>query len=1208
MRSPLRCVITWISGLALSAISAATVRGDDPTVVFLSDPRADVALSSSQAWGELGWDAAVRPIGREGAPLRIGDQTFPRGLGHHAHGEITADLGGRFRSFDAVVGVQRQDGNTVASVVFQVFVDGRKAFDSGVMRENDPPRAVSVPTQGADELRLVVQDAGDGITCDCADWAMARLTRDPDVKLEDRRRIEVNVAPFGRILSWDPARIEGTRATRVGEFPAEDVEPGRSLAADPNGLIAVPDAGGRACVGLQWPESRSLRRLEIEFGDAANAPAEGAVAAETWVGESAWQGRWAALEGSPRRVGSRLVWETSGPSLRTPTPKVRWVFPSGGRSVTVKAVAAYTRSRWKADDLRVERLDAGVPRSVAIEVYNGDVAGGPGTDPHRIAWNAESPLGVRVIACASRADKTDRTVLRFAPGPDGFGGFGIAVEDVRAHGSVSYQGIRVSTGDGKGGADARVPAVTPGVSADIRGRPDATLETALATVHRDIQNLGPMMLSLACDNRKIVADREGDVHFNGSNDVNDKEDFVPNQWRLQVRPGPGGPLAISRRLRGGWLPIPETTSRAGSIVYRQATFVAPLDEAQPDRPERVRDRAIGVVELTIGNEGETPADAQLALSLTGAAAVARTDAGAGAGRTVFQTDDRVLAIADGSSLGTLQARETANGLTLAGTLAPKSSAKCVVLVPLRRIAPGEQAIPKADTPWEDRTVSYWKSVLGPSMQVDLPDPFLNDLIRASQVHCLLAARSEDSGRRVAAWISSDRYGPLESEAHAVIRGMDFFGHDDFARRSLDYFIKRYSPEGFLTTGYTLVGTGEHLWTLAEHVDRTRNREWLRRNAAELKRVCAWIARERAKTKLSDQAGRKSPSHGLMPPGVSADWNRYAYRFFNDAQYCAGLTEVARVLATIADPDAPAIAEEARSYREDLLAAYRWTQARSPILALGDGRWAAAQPALLDSFGLVEEFQPGEDGNRSWAYSVEIGAHQLAATGMLDPTSAEVGAMLEYLEGSSFLRSGMGEYREEDSRKDPYGLGGFSKVQPFYARVAEVYAARDEVKLFLRSYFNALASLVSYENLSLWEHFHNMGGWNKTHETGWLLCQTRLMLVQERGDDLWLAPMITDRWLENGKTITVRDAPTRFGKVGYALRSHVGEGRIEALVTPPAGPDAPRKIVLRLRNPEGKPIRGVTVSGNPHPDFDPVAGTITLPVPASRSEQAVIATY
>ena len=102
-------------------------------------------------------------------------------------------------------------------------------------------------------------------------------------------------------------------------------------------------------------------------------------------------------------------------------------------------------------------------------------------------------------------------------------------------------------------------------------------------------------------------------------------------------------------------------------------------------------------------------------------------------------------------------------------------------------------------------------------------------------------------------------------------------------------------------------------------------------------------------------------------------------------------------------------------------------------------------------------------------------------------------------------------------------------------MAEVYALRDEVKPFVRSYFGARRALVSRENLSLWEHFHNQGGWNKTHETGWFLCQTRLMLVQERGPDLWLAPMVTDRWLKGGDVVSVRNAPTRFGTVGYTIR-------------------------------------------------------------------------
>ncbi len=483
-------------------------------------------------------------------------------------------------------------------------------------------------------------------------------------------------------------------------------------------------------------------------------------------------------------------------------------------------------------------------------------------------------------------------------------------------------------------------------------------------------------------------------------------------------------------------------------------------------------------------------------------------------------------------------------------------------------------------------------MLEPATQIELPDGLLTNVIRASQVHCLLAARNEDGGRRVSPWISSDRYGPLESEANSIVRGMGLLGHDEFTRRSLDYFINRYNSAGYLTTGYTMVGTGEHLWTLAEHYQRTQEQAWLKTIAPEVARVCKWVVAQRAKTKLLDGRGEKVPEYGLFPPGVTADWNRYAYRFFNDAQYCAGLESAARMLSDVQYPDAQALLEEARTYREDLLRAYRWVQARTPVVRLDDGTWVPGDPALLDCPGRVEDFLPGEDGNRSWAYSVEIGAHHLAVNGILDPTSPDVAWMMDYLEEQQFLRTGMGDYPEATNRQDPYNLGGFAKVQPYYGRFAEVYAGRDDIKPFIRAYFNAIPSLLSLENLSFWEHFHNTAGWNKTHETGWFLCQSRIMLVQERGDELWLAPFATSAWFKDGQRISVREAPTRFGRVSYTIESAVSHGEINATIEPP-GRQPPQRIVLRVRHPEGKPIQSVTVDGKPHQAFDPRQETITL---------------
>ena len=146
------------------------------------------------------------------------------------------------------------------------------------------------------------------------------------------------------------------------------------------------------------------------------------------------------------------------------------------------------------------------------------------------------------------------------------------------------------------------------------------------------------------------------------------------------------------------------------------------------------------------------------------------------------------------------------------------------------------------------TEAYWNAVLAPAMQVETPDPLLNDVIRSSQVRCLIAARNEADGARVAPWIAAMSYGPLESEANSVIRGMDFMGHEEFARRGLDFFIHRYNTNGFLTTGYTTFGTAWHLWTLGEHYQLYRDTNWLRQVAPEVERVAEWIVRQTEKTK------------------------------------------------------------------------------------------------------------------------------------------------------------------------------------------------------------------------------------------------------------------------------------------------------------------------------------------------------------------------
>jgi len=126
-------------------------------------------LSVAEDYGSLRKRRSV-----DNNPLRIGGKTYERGLGTHANSEIIYALKGGYKTFEAEVGVD-DEKNGAGTVVFQVFVDDEKLFDSGVMKGKQPAKKVSVPLDGADELRLVATDAGDGINCDHADWGDAKL-------------------------------------------------------------------------------------------------------------------------------------------------------------------------------------------------------------------------------------------------------------------------------------------------------------------------------------------------------------------------------------------------------------------------------------------------------------------------------------------------------------------------------------------------------------------------------------------------------------------------------------------------------------------------------------------------------------------------------------------------------------------------------------------------------------------------------------------------------------------------------------------------------------------------------------------------------------------------------------------------------------------------------------------------------------------------
>ena len=131
---------------------------------------------SSSGWGPVEKDMSNgEQAAADGRALTIRGRVFSKGLGAHAGADVRYILGGSCSVFTGVVGIDDEVAPK-GSVIFQVWADRVKIWDSGIVTGWMSPRDFRLDIAGRQELRLIVTDAGDGRTNDHADWADAKIT------------------------------------------------------------------------------------------------------------------------------------------------------------------------------------------------------------------------------------------------------------------------------------------------------------------------------------------------------------------------------------------------------------------------------------------------------------------------------------------------------------------------------------------------------------------------------------------------------------------------------------------------------------------------------------------------------------------------------------------------------------------------------------------------------------------------------------------------------------------------------------------------------------------------------------------------------------------------------------------------------------------------------------------------------------------------
>ncbi len=162
----------WLNSRLVAADGTPNPSPNPEGPVNVSDLNWTSAVS---AWGPVEKDRSNgEAAGGDGRTMAIRGSTYTKGLGVHANSDIRYDIAGQYKTFNSDIGIDNETGGN-GSVIFQIWLDGKLAFDSGVVTGTDAVKQAAVDVTGARELRLVVNYAGGGNAYDHADWAGAKL-------------------------------------------------------------------------------------------------------------------------------------------------------------------------------------------------------------------------------------------------------------------------------------------------------------------------------------------------------------------------------------------------------------------------------------------------------------------------------------------------------------------------------------------------------------------------------------------------------------------------------------------------------------------------------------------------------------------------------------------------------------------------------------------------------------------------------------------------------------------------------------------------------------------------------------------------------------------------------------------------------------------------------------------------------------------------
>ncbi|MEN6425225.1 MAG: hypothetical protein ABFE13_07675, partial [Phycisphaerales bacterium] len=940
---------------------------------------------------------------------------------------------------------------------------------------------------------------------------------------------------------------------------ANDVSPGDPFDIAPFGFRTA-DANG-AAPGIRWAEPRKIRRVVVEFGE-GQAPADPAdlrlqywhrvwngkadpLIVERGAGGVGWDamddwtnGRWVTAKGRMAKVSSGYEF-TFAPTSSGEIENVGDQGVSYRKTLAIRVcnagVSTKPRLRVYADSvckpLRV-RIQFGRPGDAALqedqaeaghlEVFNGQAVAVRGLDGVTIrgqTWtlkpSGEGIVEADLVMAADPIDgRYDRTIVtvRSSRRP-----FSFAADEV-ARGDrilVDDLGVLVTGGDDSislndyrdalkrefGGLTVYERVAAEGEQTLSRAWDDMPLKRPLYFVHGLPGNRNTMRQS---PNGEIEVTSVG-RWFDVQRSPRDSERKLWDGDRLRISFGfPRDELRGGRELQEGFLPVVRTWWQEGPLYYEQKTVLtAPqLKEIALDTP------TVLLMQVRVVNTSDSQE----------AVAALRFATDAGRNERLSLREDRVLATGDaGDRLRFLVHAEEQSGLAQDGramkwtaSLKPGQSTVLCVAIPSITLLNDEEieAVREFDFDIEvKRVCAFWRELTERGTQITPPEPWLNDFYKSHLRHLLVNCFKELDTDYLHAHVGTFHYGVYPNESIMMVSDLDRRGYHDEARRNYDAFLhyqgsvsmpgnyksaegQFYGAGGHETGGYNK-SHGYVMWGMAQHWSYTRDHEWMDKAAPGLVKSCEWVIRERQATMMLRPDGTRPLEYGWLPAGSLEDVTDYWNWLATNSATVWGFRALADALADAGHPEGRRLQQEAQAYYDDFMRGITESRIQCPVVRLRDGTYVPKIPSRLYERGRAH----------GWLRETLEGPLFLPAYGLLAPDAPETRWVLKDYEDNLYISDRYG-YAIPAYDAFWFSRGGFS-MQANLLDGPLPYLWRDDVKHYIRAYFNGFASAFYPEIRMCNEHSlpelgYPRGDHFKTSDEAQSTYWLRLMFVNEQG--------------------------------------------------------------------------------------------------------------